>query len=138
MKNLFLFLITIGLVFVADRSDAQTFYYSSAVPVPRYNVIVPVPTYRHYEDIRRYNAAPNRYGYRGPEAKNPTYTRHSGPTSCACQPPVKIRTEIVSQQCRTEYYYDKCGRRMCRNITVTFYKDIYSNGGCRLWQKISR
>ncbi|MDF1812738.1 MAG: hypothetical protein P1V20_11010 [Verrucomicrobiales bacterium] len=136
MKKFFPVLFVVGLLlFTTEKSEAQTGYYAYATPaVRRYN-ITPGPPYRHYEDVRRYNAAPKCNGYLGPEAaKQPVY-KYSQP--CDCVTPVKVRTEIVSRQCQGRPYYDECGRRCTRKVTITIYKDIYSDGRCRIWRDIS-
>lgn len=132
MKTLLLIIIALSSLAIVNRSEAQSFCYSPVVPIVRYNM-VPTPVYRHCEDPRRYNAAPHRFGYQAQPSVRATVVTQSA----QCCDPVKVRTEIVSQRCQPTFYYDSCGRRLCRHVTVTIYKDIYSNGACRLWQHVS-
>lgn len=84
---------------------------TSKFQTPRYNQLLP---YRHYEDHRRYNAA-------------------------ACcgevryETPYVIKTVVVRKKRVPHVTYDSNGRRYCRKVWQTTYKDIYSNGRCRVW-----
>lgn len=83
----------------------------SKFQTPRYNQSLP---YRHYEDRRRYNAAP-----------------------CAGEViavgPHIVKTVIVSKKMAPHYYYDSRGHRHCRKVLTIVYKDIYSDGSCYVW-----
>ena len=134
MKLVLLFLFVAGMASLLNLAQAQILYYAEATPVARYNEI-PSSPYRHYEDVRRYNAAPNRFAYRGPEATICTtpqpVSRHG-----TCAPITKIRTEIVCQRNQLVASYDADGTKRTRTMTITMYKDIYSNGGARIWQHV--
>lgn len=83
----------------------------SKFQTPRYNQLLP---YRHYEDYRRYNAAP-----------------------CCGEPvrvhPYLLKTVVVNKRRVPYYTYDANGRRHCRRVLVTTYKEVYSDGSCRVW-----
>lgn len=88
---------------------------TSKFQTPRYNQLV---THRHNGDHRRYNAAP-----------------------CCGQTiehtPYVVKTVVVSRKRIPHVTYDSNGRRYCRKVTQVIYKDIYSNGRCRVWTKTS-
>ena len=135
MKHIYFFLLACGVYLgILQVSPSALAGGGSSETVPRYNVVNP-PLHRHYEDTRRYNAAPNRYGYQAKPSKSSVPTYQACSTTCAA--PVKIRTDVMSQRTQQVVSYDSCGRRLCRNMTVTMYKDVFSNGGCRIWQHIS-
>lgn len=109
----------------ADAGDHGPGYYrSSARPcsscadskfqTPRYNQILP---YRHYEDRKRYNAAP-----------------------CCGEPirtsPYLLKTVVVSKRRLPHYTYDQYGNQHCRRLLTTTYKEIYSDGSCRVWTTV--
>ncbi|MEM9283233.1 MAG: hypothetical protein AAGA96_15530 [Verrucomicrobiota bacterium] len=83
----------------------------SKFQTPRYNQSLP---YRHHEDWRRYNAAPC--------AGEIRYAQ-----------PYLIKTVVVRKERRPHYYYDSSGRRHCRKVLTITYKDVYSDGSCRVW-----
>ena len=128
------FLLSAGMFFILTSSTtlrAGTPFYSYGT-IPRYNV-VPPPVYRHYEDTRRYNAAPNRFGY-----ASSSYSSSYQNSCNVCKPaPVKIKTVVVSQRCQRAVIYDACGTRKYKTMTVTLYKDVYSDGRSRIWQHIA-
>lgn len=107
--------------------------------VQRYNAPVG-PRYRHNEDVRRYNAAPNPCAYRSVRKEAfPALRRNT--VICAKNlegnhEPVKLRTELVSQNSHEVPTYDASGYRYLRHMTVTIYKDIYSDGRSRIWQHV--
>lgn len=109
---------------------------ASGQNMDRYN-LVPSPVYRQHEDVRRYNASPNKFGYLAPppvrHQKQSTRVNPEG----ACEPVVKLRTEIVSQYCQDAVTYDSCGRRICRQMLVTIFKDVYSDGRSCLWHHVA-
>ena len=78
---------------------------------PRYNQSLP---FRHYEDHRRYNAAP--------------CCNDKAPSD-----PYLLKTVVVRKKREPYYYYDSHGRRHCKRVLVTNYKDLYSNGACRVY-----
>ena len=84
---------------------------TSKFQTPRYNQLLP---YRHYEDRRRYNAAPCSGEVRQ-------------------ESPYLLKTVVVSRKRVPHYTYDNKGGRYCREIVVVTYKDLYSNGSCRVW-----
>ncbi len=134
MNKLFLFLIIAGIVLSTDLARAQILQYAEATPVARYCEI-PSSPYRHCEDVRRYNAAPNRFAYRGPEATVCTIHQNTFRHN-TCAPVVKVRTEIVCQRHQQVACYGADGTKHTRTMTITMYKDIYSNGGARIWQYV--
>lgn len=135
MKRIILFLLASGLIpFPLSVSSSALAGDGSSHAVPRYNVVTP-PLYRHDEDVRRYNAAPNRYGYKGKTGNH--YLPSKRNYSSRSATPVTIRTDMVSRRTQQVAYYDSCGRRLCRNMIVTMYKDVFSNGGSRIWQHIT-
>ncbi len=85
----------------------------SKFQTPRYNQL---PLYRHYEDRKRYNAAP-----------------------CCGEPvrvePYLLKTVVVRKARVPHYTYDEHGNRYCRRILTTTYKEIYSDGSCYVWTK---
>jgi hypothetical protein len=89
-----------------NRSCAE-----SKFQTPRYNQLLP---YRHYEDRRRYNAAPC-HGQ----------VVHSEP--------YLLRTVIVSKKRIPHYTYDSAGNRRCHRVLTITYKELYSDGSCYVW-----
>ncbi len=96
----------------------RSYGYRSSAPcakskfqTPRYNQRLP---YRHYEDHRRYNAAAC-YG----EVVRPQ--------------PYLLETVVIRKERQARYYNDNRGRRVCRHVVVTTYKDFFSDGGCRVY-----
>lgn len=85
----------------------------SKFQTPRYFQTLP---YRHFDDRRRYNAAPCCGEY-------------------VPQRPYLVNTVIVRKKREPLYTYDSHGNRFCRRVLVTTYKDIYSDGSCRVWTK---
>ena len=83
----------------------------SKFQTPRYDQSLP---YRHFQDRRRYNGAPC-CGYTTPQQ---TYL---------------IKTVVVRKERAPHYYTDSRGVRQCRKILTVTYKDIYSDGSCRVW-----
>lgn len=85
----------------------------SKFQTPRYNQLLP---YRHYEDRKRYNAAP-----------------------CCGEPvrtqPYLLKTVIVSKKRVPTYTYDSNGNRYCHRVLTTTYKELYSDGSCRVWNE---
>ncbi|MDF1824024.1 MAG: hypothetical protein P1U68_05255 [Verrucomicrobiales bacterium] len=83
----------------------------SKFQTPRYNQLLP---YRHYEDRRRYNAAPCQgEGHR--------------------EQPYLLKTVVVNRKKVPHYTYDNQGRRCCHKVTRVTYKALYSDGSCRVW-----
>ncbi|MDB4359107.1 hypothetical protein N9Z18_02575 [Verrucomicrobiales bacterium] len=85
----------------------------SKFQTPRYNQILP---YRHYEDHRRYNAA--------------ACCNEVVPAT-----PYVIKTVVVSKRRVPHYYTDSRGQTRSRKVLTVVYKDIYSNGRCRVWSE---
>jgi uncharacterized protein YceK len=83
----------------------------SKFQTPRYNQILP---YRHFEDRRRYNAAPC--------SGETVYTE-----------PYLLKTVVVTKKRVPHYTYDRFGNRRCTKVVTTVYKDLYSDGSCRVW-----
>jgi hypothetical protein len=83
----------------------------SKFQTPRLFQMMPL---RHYEDRKRYNAAP-----------------------CCGEPvrtdPYLIKTVIVSKRRLPHYTYDAHGNRSCHRVLTTTYKEIYSDGSCYVW-----
>ncbi len=83
----------------------------SKFQTPRYHQLLP---YRHYEDRRRYNAAP-----------------------CSGEPlrvdPYLLKTVVVNKKYLPHYTYDQNGNRHCRRILTVTYKELYSDGSCYVW-----
>lgn len=83
----------------------------SKFQTPRFNQLLP---FRHYEDRKRYNAAP-----------------------CCGEPvrtdPYLLKTVVVSKRRLPHYTYDEYGNRSCRRVLTTTYKEIYSDGSCHVW-----
>lgn len=86
---------------------------SSKFQTPRYNQLLP---YRHFEDRRRYNAAP---------CAGETRREH----------PYLLKTVIVNRKKVPRYTYDSSGRRHCHKVVLVTYKDLYSDGSCRVWTR---
>jgi hypothetical protein len=84
---------------------------TSKFQTPRYNQLLP---YRHYEDRRRYNAAP---------CSNEVRREH----------PYLLKTMIVNRKKVPHYSYDGKGRCFCHQVVMVTYKDLYSDGSCRVW-----
>ncbi len=83
----------------------------SKFQTPRYNQLLP---YRHYEDRRRYNAAP---------CCGEVVREH----------PYLLKTVIVSKKRVPHYTYDSNGRRRCHRVLTITYKELYSDGSCYVW-----
>jgi hypothetical protein len=83
----------------------------SKFQTPRYNQLLP---YRHYEDRRRYNAAP--------------CCGEIVPTQ-----PYLLKTVVVSRKYVPHYSYDSLGRKRCHRVLTITYKELYSDGSCRVW-----
>ncbi|MEM6278080.1 MAG: hypothetical protein AAF733_01275 [Verrucomicrobiota bacterium] len=120
MKKYLPILIAAALLspFLPSVYAGGTGYYSrtsvcaaSKFQTPRYNQILP---YRHYEDRRRYNAAP---------CEGEVRYEH----------PYLLKTVVVRKKRVPHYTYDSHGRRYCRQVVVTTYKDVFSDGSCRIW-----
>lgn len=88
-------------------------FASSKFQTPRYNQLLP---YRHYEDNRRYNAA--------------ACCNEVVPTA-----PYLMKTVIVSKRKVPQYYTDSSGRTRSQRVLTITYKDLYSNGRCRVWSE---
>lgn len=114
--------------------------------------VVPPPYFRHYEDIRRYNAAPNGIGTRhstfhpfperkrmrtGPLQRRTIVSYSDGSVSTTGKTATKVKTVVVSQTSCPVSTYNSCGSRVCKQMTVTIYKDIYSDGRTRIWQHVA-
>ncbi len=86
----------------------------SKFQTPRYSQMLP---YRHYENRRRYNAAP-----------------------CCGEPvrtsPYLLKTVVVSKRRLPHYTYDRFGNRRCQRLLTTTYKEIYSDGSCYVWTAV--
>lgn len=83
----------------------------SKFSTPRYNQLLP---YRHYEDRRRYNAAP----CRGEVVRSEPYL---------------LKTVIVSKKRVPHYTVDAAGNRRCLRVLTITYKELYSDGSCYVW-----
>ena len=70
--------------------------------------------YRHFEDRRRYNAAPCEGEI--------VYTK-----------PYVVKTVVVRKSYEPHYTYSRGGHRHCHKVLTTVYKDIYSDGSCYVW-----
>lgn len=70
--------------------------------------------FRHFEDRRRYNAAPCE-------------------GEIVYAQPYVVKTVVVRKSYVPHYYYDGSGRRHCRKVYTVVYKDIYSDGSCHVW-----
>ena len=85
----------------------------SKFQTPRYNQLLP---YRHYEDRRRYNAAP-----------------------CCGEivqaEPYLLKTVVVSRKQVPYYHYDQNGNRRCHKVMTVTYKELFSDGSCRVWSE---
>ncbi|MDF1657860.1 MAG: hypothetical protein P1U58_09620 [Verrucomicrobiales bacterium] len=122
IKFLPVFIATALVTFSINPAQAGgTGYYSgrtgstscatSKFQTPRYNQLLP---YRHYEDRRRYNAAP---------CSNQAKREH----------PYLLKTVVVNRKKVPHYTYDGKGRRFCRQVVMVTYKDLFSDGSCRVW-----
>lgn len=122
MNTIFKHSLILALVaggFVGTASAGGTGFFSNfKSPCPtnraqadRYNQNLP---YRHYEDRRRYNAAPC--------CNTPVATA-----------PYLVKTVVVKKEKIPRYYLDEKGRRKKTKTLLVTYKDIYSNGDCRVW-----
>lgn len=101
--------------------------------------VVPPPVYRQYEDTRRYNAAPASPNYYDQKQQRCYYVPKpitQSKTDCSPCNATKVRTVKVRQYCQSVPTYDACGSRICRQMTVTLYKDYYSDGRTRIWQHV--
>jgi len=78
---------------------------------PRYSQLLP---FRHYEDRKRYNAAP----CCGEVVRSEPYL---------------LKTVIVSKKRVPHYTFDSQGNRSCRRLLTTTYKELYSDGSCHVW-----
>lgn len=85
----------------------------SKFQTPRYNQLLP---YRHYEDRRRYNAAP----CCGETVRTDPYL---------------LKTVVVSKKYLPHYTYDQNGNRRCRRVLTVTYKELYSDGSCYVWSE---
>lgn len=83
----------------------------SKFQTPRYNQLLP---HRHFEDRRRYNAAP--------------CCGESVPVD-----PYLLKTVVVSRKYLPHYTYDQHGNRRCRKVLTVTYKELYSDGSCYVW-----
>jgi hypothetical protein len=83
----------------------------SKFQTPRYNQLLP---YRHCEDHRRYNAAP----CCGEVIRSAPYL---------------LKTVVVRKAREPRYYYDQRGVRRCHRVLVVTYKEVYSDGSCRIY-----
>ena len=92
-------------------SARSTSCATSKFQTPRYNQTLP---YRHFEDRRRYNAAP---------CQGQVHREH----------PYLLKTVVVNRKKVPHYTYDGNGRRHCHKIVMVTYKDIFSDGSCRVW-----
>lgn len=92
-------------------SARSTSCTSPKFQTPRYNQLLP---YRHFEDRRRYNAAPC-----------VGEMRH--------EHPYLLKTVIVNRKKVPHYTYDGNGRRYCHKVVLVTYKDLFSNSSRRVW-----
>lgn len=51
------------------------------------------------------------------------------------QPVYKVKTVVVNKCRYKKAAYDNCGRKYYYWVTVTTYRDIYSNGKTRTWSR---
>ena len=110
MKTL-LFCLSVGFLLSAFGPKATAHEAASKWQTPRYNQTLP---YRHFDDKRRYNAAP--------------CTGQTDPTNSYL-----VKTVVVRKKREPYYYYDANGRRYRKTVLVTTYKNLYSNGSCHVW-----
>jgi len=80
---------------------------------PRYHQSLP---FHHYEKKRRFHAA-----------------RCRGEVAPAH--PYLVKTVVVRKKREPYYSYDSRGRRHCTRVLVTTYKEIYSDGSCRVYTR---
>ncbi|MEM9016183.1 MAG: hypothetical protein AAGC68_04155 [Verrucomicrobiota bacterium] len=119
MKSTLLILSALTLVAFASSAFAGGTGYSSFTgscatskfQTPRYHQSLP---FRHYDDVRRYNAAPC--------CGEVVHTN-----------PYLVKTVVVRKKREPHYYIDSSGRERCHKVLVTTYKAIYSDGSCRVW-----
>jgi len=125
MKRLLSAALAVGALlagtFPLDAIAGPTGYYQtrsctpcgakSKFQTPRYSQRLPL---RHYEDHRRYNAAPCRGEVVRPH-------------------PYLLETVVVRKERQARYRTDNRGRRHCRTVVVTTYKDLFSDGSCRVY-----
>ena len=78
--------------------------------IDRYNQNMP---YRHYEDRRRYNAAPY------------------------CEPvvmaPYILKTIVLCKRMEPYHYIDGRGRSRCDRVLTVTYQTFYSDGSTQIW-----
>lgn len=78
--------------------------------IDRYNQEMP---YRHYEDRRRYNAAPY------------------------CEPvviaPFIVKTIVLCKRMEPYHYFDERGRSRCDRVLTVTYQTFYSDGSTQIW-----
>lgn len=92
-------------------SRTSTSGATSKFQTPRYDQLLP---YRHWEDRRRYNAAP---------CQGEVQREH----------PYLLKTVVVNRKRVPHHTYDNHGRRYTRYVTRVTYKELYSDGSCRVW-----
>lgn len=102
----------------AIAPDSGTYYSFSGKAcavskwsTPRYNQSLP---FRHFDDYRRYNAAPCYQDTVPPQ-------------------PYLMKTVVVRKKREPYYYIDSRGHRRSTRILVTTYKELYSNGTHRVY-----
>jgi hypothetical protein len=78
--------------------------------VSRYHQEMP---YRHYEDRRRYNAAPY--------------------CDVVVSAPYIVKTIVVSKRLEPYHYVDGRGRTKCDRVLTVTYQTFYSDGSCQVW-----
>lgn len=83
----------------------------SKFQTPRYSQLLP---YRHYEDRRRFNAAP----CCGEVVRTEPYL---------------LKTVVVSKKRIPHYSFDANGNRHCQRVLTVTYKELYSDGSCYVW-----
>lgn len=119
MKNQF-FLTLLGCFLLpgfASVEAGETGYPSHrhagaerSVDIDRYNQDMP---YRHYEDRRRYNAAPY------------------------CEPVVMapriVKTIVLHKRLEPYHYIDERGRSRCDRVLTVTYQTFYSDGSTQIW-----
>lgn len=119
MKNQFFlilcgFFLTSGWISVeAGETGYPTYRQAGArsvLDIDRYNQDMP---YRHYEDRRRYNAAPY--------------------CETVVMVPYVVKTVVLSKRLEPYHYIDDRGRTRCDRVMTVTYQTFYSDGSTQIW-----
>jgi hypothetical protein len=108
------FLLSFGSFFVhageTGHPSRGPIRAESRIEIDRYNTDM---TYRHYEDRRRYNAAP------------------------FCEPmvmaPYIVKTVVLGKRLEPYHYTDTRGRTRCERVLTVTYQTFYSDGSTQIW-----